>query len=138
MSSRSIERGGPQAGFTLIEVLVALAVVAISLTAIGSLVATNIRTTRALDDRLELVSSARAILAGLPERDKLTPGNLTGELAGRRWRVDVRPFVADFVDPTRPTPWVPQIVTMTLESPGGRFLQVNTVRLNRVAAGGRQ
>ena len=41
------------AGFTLIEVLVALAVVAASLAAIGSLVAVNMKNTRALEQRVE-------------------------------------------------------------------------------------
>jgi general secretion pathway protein I len=53
-----------EAGFTLIEALVALAVVAVSITAIGSVVATNIRGTAALGQRLVLVETTRAILTG--------------------------------------------------------------------------
>jgi general secretion pathway protein I len=68
-----------EAGFTLIEVLVALAVVAVSLTAIGSLVATNVRGTRALDQRLALVETTRAILTGLPDHEQIAPGSLSGE-----------------------------------------------------------
>jgi general secretion pathway protein I len=120
-----------EAGFTLVEVLVALAVVAVSLTAIGSLVATNMRGTWALDRRLALVETTRAILTGLPAREELVPGSSSGEFADHRWRVDVVPFVADFIDPRRPTPWVPQAVVVRVQSPGGRVLRIDTVRLRR-------
>ena len=49
------------AGFTLIEVLVALAVVAVSLSAIGSLIAATIRGARSVDAHLALIETARAI-----------------------------------------------------------------------------
>jgi len=120
-----------EAGFTLIEALVALAVVAVSLTAIGSLVATNIRGTRALGDRLTLVETTRAILTDLPDRKQLVSGGLRGEFADHRWQVDVLPFVADFVDPRRPGPWMPQAVVVNVRSPSGRMLRIDTVRLHR-------
>lgn len=131
---RSGEHNGHRSdrGFTMIEALVALVVVAISLTAIGSLVAANVRGSVAVDQRLSLVETARAILTGLPDRRELTLGNSTGELAGNRWRIDVLPFSADFVDPSRTTPWVPRAVVLRVESPNGEILRVDTVRLQRV------
>ena len=120
-------------GFTLIEVLVALAVVAVTLSAIGSLVAVTVRGARAVGGRLALVETARAIMTGLPERGELGPGNFSGEAAGHRWRVDVLPFYADFVDP-RKTDWIPQTVVVRVQSPSGPILQINTVRLRRVQA----
>ena len=123
-------RGG-SAGFTLIEVVVALAVLAVSLTAIGSLVASNIRATRALDQRLALATTARAILAGLPDREQLTLGDSSGDIAGHRWRLDLLPFVTDFVDPRQATPWVPQAVVLRVQSPSGQILRLDTVRLRR-------
>ena len=122
---------GSSAGFTLIEVVVALAVLAVSLTAIGSLVASNIRATRALDQRLALVTTARAILTGLPDREQLMLSNSSGDIAGHRWRLDLLPFVADFVDPRQPTPWVPQAVVLRVQSPSGQILRLDTVRLRR-------
>lgn len=131
---RSGEHNGHRSdrGFTMIEALVALVVVAISLTAIGSLVAANVRGSVAVDQQLSLVETARAILTGLPDRRELTLGNSTGELAGNRWRIDVLPFSADFVDPSRTTPWVPRAVVLRVESPNGEILRVDTVRLQRV------
>lgn len=125
------------AGFTLIESLVALTVLAVVLAAIGTLVSANVRATRAAEDRLSLVDTARMILAALPDRSQLSPGDTTGELAGNRWRIDVLPFTADFIDPDRATPWVPQAVVLRVESPTGEILRVDTVRL-RSARGGTQ
>jgi general secretion pathway protein I len=122
------------AGFTLIEVLVALAIVSASLAAIGSLMATTVRAMRSIDQRFALVETARAIETGLPDRAQLT-GGLAGDLAGHQWRVDVSPFIAEFVDPRLPTLWVSQAVVIRVQSPGGRVLQVNTVRLRRRTGG---
>jgi general secretion pathway protein I len=122
------------AGFTLIEVLIALAIMSIALAAIGSLMASTVRAMRSIDQRFALVETARAIEAGLPDRNELS-GALSGDLAGHRWRVDVSPFVANFVDPRLPSPWVPQTVVVRVQSPGGAILQVNTIRLRRRTGG---
>ena len=138
------------AGFTLIEVLVALAVVAISLAAIGSLIAVTTRGARTERIRhavAHLVHGVMRLVAmqgpvtrrigdefqvpGLPDRHQLVPGNFSGEAAGHRWRVDVMPFYADFVDSQQPTNWIPQTVVVRVQSPAGKVLQVNTVRLRR-------
>jgi general secretion pathway protein I len=118
------------AGFTLIEVLIALAIVSISLAAIGSLMASTVRGMRTIDQRFALIETARAIETGLPDREELA-GSLSGNLAGHRWRVDVSPFAASFVDPRLPSPWVPQTVVIRVQSPSGAIVQVNTVRLRR-------
>ena len=118
-----------QRGFTLIEVLVALSVIAVALTAIGSLVATTVRGTRSLDTHLMLVETTRAITTALPDRDRFKPGNFSGEMAGHQWRVDVLPFTFTNVDPNLPTPWVPFTVIVRVQSPNGPVLQFNTVRL---------
>jgi general secretion pathway protein I len=122
------------AGFTLIEALIALAIVAVSLTAIGSLMAATVRGTRSIDQHLTLVETARAIEAGLPDRGDLAVGSLTGAVNGYRWQVDVVPFQASFVDPQLPTPWVPRAVVITVRSPAGPVLRINSVRLQRRAS----
>ncbi len=121
-------------GFTLIEVLVALSIVAVSLAAIGSLIAVTVRGARSMPARLALVETARAIMTGLPDRDELTIGNFSGELADHRWRVDVLPFFADFIDPQKPGVWTPQTVVVRVQSPDGRIVQINTVRIRRASA----
>lgn len=119
------------AGFTIIEALVALAIVTALLGAIGGLIATSARGTRALEQHVALVETARAVESALPKRDQLAGGDFSGVLAGHPWRVDVLPFVARGIDSTLPSPWVPQTIVITVRSPGGAALQLSTVRLRR-------
>ena len=129
--SARCERRQATGGFTLVEVLVGLAVIAILLASIGSLIAGSVRGARSLDQHFALVEIARAIETGLPNRDELKVGRLSGEVSGHRWTVDVLPFIANNVDPRLPTPWVPQALVISVRSPQGPLLQVNTVRLRR-------
>ena len=129
--SARCERRQATGGFTLVEVLVALAVIAILLASIGSLIAGSVRGARSLDQHFALVEIARAIETGLPNRNELKVGRLSGEVSGHRWTVDVLPFIANNVDPRLPTPWVPQALVISVRSPQGPLLQVNTVRLRR-------
>jgi general secretion pathway protein I len=122
-------RDRDEAGFTLIELLVALAVLAVSITAIGALMATNNRGTLALDQRLAMVEATRAVLTGLPDRSQLRPGTLSGEYNYHRWQVDMQPLIADFIDPRKPTPWIPELIVVKVKSPGGQQMRIETVRL---------
>ncbi len=93
--------------------------------------ATTVRGTRSIDQHLALVETARAVEAALPDRGDLTGGRQIGAVGGYRWQVDVLPFRASFIDPQSPTPWVPQAVVITVQSPAGPVLRVHTVRLHR-------
>jgi general secretion pathway protein I len=118
-----------RAGFTLIEALVALAIIAAVLSSIGAVIATTVKGTRSIDQRLELTGAAEALLAALPARNLLKPGRQSGELAGHRWRIDVAPMNVA-VQETEPGPrFVPLAVSMRLQAPGGPALQFTTVRL---------
>lgn len=132
MSHVTQSRRPREAGFTIIEALVALAIVAASLAAIGALIATSTRGTRTLEQHVELIETARTVESALPKREQLV-GNFSGELAGHRWRVDVLPFTAGGIDPELPSPWAPQTVVVTVRSPTGTAVQVATVRLYRRA-----
>ncbi len=118
------------AGFTLIEALVALAIVAAVLGSIGAVIATTVKGTRGIDQRLALSGTAETLVAALPARALLKPGRQSGELAGHRWRIDVSPMnVAVANDAPQTGRFVPLAVTMRLQSPGGPAMQVTTVRL---------
>lgn len=129
--SNELEQSRREDGFTLIESLVALAVVAVALTAIGMLIGANIHATRSLDQRLTLIETTRAILSALPDREQLTPGDTSGELADQRWRLEVFPLVADFIDPGVESPWIPEAVVLRVQAPTGETLRIDTVRLHR-------
>ena len=70
--------GDENAGFTILEVLVAIAVVAISLTAIGALTGATTRGVRSLEQHVALVETARTVVASLPSRTQLSSGEVTG------------------------------------------------------------
>jgi general secretion pathway protein I len=118
-------------GFTIIEALVALALVAVLLAAIAPLMAVAHRGIRSVEQHIALVSTARAVEAGLPARDRLTEDTLTGDIGGNRWRVDILPFAAGGIDGGEPSRWTPQTVVITVRSPSGATLRLNTVRLSR-------
>ena len=118
------------AGFTLIETLVALAIIAAVLSSIGAVIATTVKGTRSIDQRLALTGTAETLLAALPGRSLLKPGRQSGELAGHRWRMDVSPMnIAAASDAPQTQRFVPLAVNMRLQAPGGPAMQVTTVRL---------
>ncbi len=123
------EIGDKNAGFTLIEVLIAIAVVAISLTAIGALTGTTIRGVRSLEQHVVLVETARTVAATLPSRTQLATGEITGELYGSRWRVGISPFFSGAIAPAPDSPWIPETITIRVQSPSGAALSLETVRL---------
>jgi len=116
------------AGFTLIEALVALAIIAVVLGTIGSVIATTVKGTRAIDQRLALAGTAETLLADLPARSLLKPGRRSGELAGSRWRVDVAPMNVPGGDPASDR-FVPLAVNLRLQRADGSAIQVTTVKL---------
>jgi general secretion pathway protein I len=118
------------AGFTLIEALVALAIIAAVLSSIGAVIAVSVKGTRSIDQHLALTGAAETLLAALPARNLLTPGRQTGETAGHRWRINVTPMdVAVTNDAPQTGRFTPLAVTIRLQAPGGPAIQLTTVRL---------
>ena len=112
-------------GFTLIEALVALALLATVLSSIGMVIATSVKGTRSIDQRIALAGVASTLLATLPTRDLLAPGVQSGTTAGQRWRIDVAPMAGDGA----PRRWTPVSVKLRVQSPSGPAMQLTTVRL---------
>ena len=119
-----------EAGFTIIEVLVALALVAVSMVSIGSLMATNTRGVRSLERHVALMQAARAIMAtGIPPRAELRPGTSSGRTDDYRWTVEVEPLGGGWTVPNADVPWAPQLVRVRVTSPTGAVSDIRTVRL---------
>ena len=125
------EIGRKNAGFTLIEVLVAIAVVAISLTAIGALTGVTSRGVRSIEQHVVLVETARTVAASLPTRNQLASGEVAGDLYGNRWRIGVSPFFGDAGALVPDSPWIPATISIRVQSPSGAALSFETVRLQR-------
>ena len=124
--ARRLERRASTGGFTIIEVLVALAVVAASLAAIGALIASTARGTRSIEQHVGLVETARAIEAMTSDR-RLAAGEQTGEGGGYAWQMQVAPFG----QARGGEAWQPQHVVIAVRAPSGAVLRLDTVRLQR-------
>jgi prepilin-type N-terminal cleavage/methylation domain-containing protein len=116
-------------GFTLIEVLAALSIVATGLAAIGALFANAQRGARSIEARLHQLAIARLIVAALPDRDALVAGDLVGKTAGHAWRIRISPFGMATSSRSDALPWQPQSIVVTVQSSAGDAIQISTVRL---------
>ena len=123
---------GRDAGFTIIEVLIALAIVAVSVVAIGSVMATNLRGVRSLEQHVALMQAARTVMTtGIPPRAELGPGAVSGQTDNYRWTIDVGPLGGDWTVPGADVAWVPELVRVRVRSPSGAVSDIRTVRLMR-------
>jgi general secretion pathway protein I len=122
-----------RAGFTLIEAVVALAVVAILLTAVGAVATTSARGTRSLEQHLALVETTRMVAATLPKDLQAVQDGLSGEILGHRWSIALAPFVGSGIYQNPQSPWIPQTVVVRVRSPSGAVYGFETVRLQRRA-----
>ena len=120
----------PEAGFTIIEVLIALALVSVSLVAIGALMATNARGVRSLESHVALMQAARAVMtASIPPRADLVPGTSSGKIDDYRWTVEVSPLGGGWTVPDSDVAWTPELVRVRVTSAGGAVSDIRTVRL---------
>jgi general secretion pathway protein I len=117
------------AGFTLIEVLVAVAVLAVVLGAIGAVVGNTVRAIRSVDRRLPLLETAQSLIAALPARDALQPGTQTGTSGEYRWRIDAVLLNRNVPDDAKAAKWMPLAITVRVQGAEGPPLRLDTVRL---------
>ena len=119
------------AGFTLVEALAALAVMGAGLSAIGALATTSLRAGLYAERHLAEIETARKVLAGMPSREALPVGRLTGVLDAHDWQIDstltgAPAAVGDSL-------WTPQRIEVSIRSPSGAILKIGTIRLRRQA-----
>jgi general secretion pathway protein I len=119
------------AGFTLIEALAALALVGAGLAAIGPLAASSLRAGLYAERHLAEIETARKIIAGMPSRVALPVGRLTGALDAHDWQIDSTPVGAPAA--LGDALWTPQRIEVSVRSPSGAMLQIDTIRLRRQA-----
>jgi len=133
VTTPSIER--PDAGFTIIEVLVALAVVAVVIVAVGSLMSTSVRGVRAFERHVALMQATRAAMTtAIPPRRELQPGLSSGQSDGYRWNIDVSALGGEWAVPDSKSAWVPELVRIRVSSPSGATSDIRTVRLMKRAS----
>jgi general secretion pathway protein I len=121
---------GRDAGFTIIEVLIALAVVAVSIVAIGSVMSTNVRGVRLLEQHVTLMQTARTVMtAGIPPRAQLGPRASSGQIDDYKWTIDVGPMGEGWDVAGADVAWIPATVRIRVRSPSGTVSDLRTVRL---------
>lgn len=128
---------GREAGFTLLEVLAALAIAGFVLSAVASIVAVTLAGVRSAADRVVLVEAGRTLLESLPQDGALRAGTTTGTLGTTTWRIDVVP-AADIAPPaaarrdsSEDPGWRPAAIAIAARTAAGRSLQLHTQALIR-------
>jgi general secretion pathway protein I len=111
-------------------VLIALAIVAVSIVAIGSVMSTNARGVRVLENHVALMQTAQTVLAtAIPPCKELAPGVLSGQLRDFRWQIDIGPIGGDWLVEGADIAWIPELVKIRVRSPSGATVDLETVRL---------
>lgn len=123
-------------GFTLLEVLIAFAIVAISLAAMMRAAGFGVAAVHHSDRYEEALTRARSHLAGLAAGFENLSGPGQGDDGnGYEWRLDIRPFTvpqeATTGPPPRPTPMLYRVtVTISWVDGGGtRAVRLTSDRL---------
>jgi general secretion pathway protein I len=119
-------------GFSLIEALVALAVVAAGLAAIGNLGFSSLLAARHAETRLVLAAIARTAYASLPDAKAL--GGQSGQIDRATWRLRASPFSFDAPGAPGPIAWTPQAVRLVVTGSAGGEIVVDTIRLRPLGA----
>ena len=118
------------AGFTIIEVLIALAIVAVSIVAIGSVMSTNVRGVRSLEQHVTLMQTVRSVMTTeVSSHAKLGFGTWSGRTSDHQWRIDVSSMGGEWGAPRKDADWIPALVRVQVRSPSGAVTDLKTVRL---------
>jgi general secretion pathway protein I len=123
-----------EAGFTLLETMVALAVSAMIIAAIARLTYAGQRTAIASERRVDAVETLRKVVAALPPRSQLG-GALTGSLDGHAWRVEARAYPqAPALPANAHIAWTPVLVHVAVRGPAGDLIGLDMIRLRPAGA----
>lgn len=113
--------GGAMRGFSLLELLVAFAIMAISLAMIYRAVGGSVRNVSSIEDRQKaawVVESVLAQIDGVPERGLA----LEGQTQEFRWTVRTAPYATGSTEPTAPR--LHEVLVTVAWDESGRQLQV--------------
>ncbi len=115
------------AGFTLLEALVALAVLAGGLGALAGLTGQNVTTTRYAERRVALVAALRKAYVALPPRNA-TGAEQHGDINGFAWTLNAIPL------PGPPGIWAPTAIKLKVGNGSGDVVEIDAVTLRKQAA----
>ncbi len=129
--------GVSQRGYTLLEIIVAFAVLGLALSLLLGTLSGGTRQVRWAADSGRAVLHAQSLLDEVGVGEVLAPGRRDGEFEGGRyrWVLDVAPYVDRARPPGQPAdPYAPQLLQLRLVVSWGEGgprerLQVDTLRL---------
>ena len=120
-------------GYTLIEVLVAMSILALSLTIIFRIFSDGLLKIGIANDYTHAVMVAESVLAATGNTEKLIAGETTGRLLEKyRWSRSIEPYEFNEALTAANTPVAAFKVSVIVEWPAGdgfRSLDLNTLKL---------
>lgn len=116
-------------GFTLVEILVAFAILALTFAVVMQAFSGGLRLLSASGSRAEAFRLAESRLAETGRAVPLVPSAESGEEGHYRWRVDVTPYESEAANDTELAVPRPYLVTVTVRWGGGRSLTLSSVEL---------
>lgn len=122
----------PDGGFTLIEVVAALAILAVVLGMAYRILGDGLGGVRRAEDRAAALAVAEARLAALGVEEPLVPGERTGVTAGHAWRIIVVPRRDPPFDGLEGRGLAALRIDVTVGDPSGGDVHMTTTRLARV------
>ncbi|MEJ0037693.1 MAG: type II secretion system protein [Gammaproteobacteria bacterium] len=118
-----------QQGFTLIEVLVAFAIFALSVGALFELFAGALRRARQAESTEMLWLTAQSLLSERRARPGPWPEEEAGERSGAQWRIETRPYDAGADNASS---WKALLVSVNVADAGSRrSVDLQSVELSR-------
>ena len=119
------------AGFTLLEALIAIVILALSLSALLQLYSTGLRGIATIDDNLRARLLAQSVMAEVSYDRRLQPGRLQGRRDQFAWTLSITPFDDGEPAPQQPGPWTLHRLALTVSWPQGRRIELQTLRMLR-------
>ena len=132
-AQRSSTEGGRRrraGGFTLLEVLVAMTILAVALVSLMQAFSSGLRGLSVAEANSALVMQARSTMARVGSLIPLEDGDQEGVLDdGTQWSVVVRPYEGEDEDTMATLPWTPYEVELTVIGTDGATITLNSMRV---------
>jgi general secretion pathway protein I len=118
------------AGFTLLEALIAITILAVSLSALLSLYSTGLRGVSAIDGNMRARLLAQSVMAEMSHDRALRPGQSQGRSEEFTWTLTVAPYEEPAAGQLQ-GPWTLHHLVVTVSWPRGRRIEMQTLRMLR-------
>jgi len=122
---------GTARGFTLLEVLIAIVVLALSFSALMQSHSAGLRGVAMLDDHLQARLLAQSVMAEWGNDRALRPGTVRGGFDKFAWTLSIAPLEDSPAPRTAATTWTLYRLVLQVSWPRHRQIELQTVRMGR-------